>query len=149
MVNDSSPPSPWRGQNSVQVNEPSTFGSAIIIAEPRGQMCSAPGSSRCPPPGPAGIVSSLYPCSRKSWPTLKPSRNWTAARVALNAPSVPRITGASAVAGPSAVSKYMIPVAGSSPVSRCPKWIFTPGALSAQSSRARFSSARLIELIAR
>ena len=38
-------PGPPFGQNSVHVNERSGFGRAIIIDVPRGQMCSAPGSS--------------------------------------------------------------------------------------------------------
>lgn len=46
------------GQNSVQVKDLSGLGSAIIMALPRGQMCSAPGS-RANPPSRAGIVSSL------------------------------------------------------------------------------------------
>ena len=37
-------PVPPLGQNSVHVNERSGLGRAIIIDEPRGQMCSAPGS---------------------------------------------------------------------------------------------------------
>ncbi|MCQ0011366.1 hypothetical protein [Actinomadura madurae] len=46
------------GQNSVQVNDRSRFGSAIIIEVPRGQMCSASGS-RANPPSFGGTVSSL------------------------------------------------------------------------------------------
>ncbi len=45
-------------QNSVQVNERSVLGSAIIIDAPRGQMCSDAGSSPNSPSR-GGIVSSL------------------------------------------------------------------------------------------
>src|SRR2546421_2954210 len=52
---------PSNSQNSVQVNEPSGFGSAIIMKLFRGQMWSAFFSIRHEPSGAGGIVSSLYP----------------------------------------------------------------------------------------
>ena len=51
----------WR-QKSVQVNEPSGFGSAIIMLSPRGQMWSAFGSmanGACGPLATGGMWSSL------------------------------------------------------------------------------------------
>src|SRR5215470_13999703 len=51
-------------QKRVQVNEPSGFGSAIIIKLLRGQMCKAFLSICHDPSGAGGMVSSLYPCAR-------------------------------------------------------------------------------------
>jgi hypothetical protein len=50
---------PLNSQKSVQVNEPSGFGSAIIIKLFRGQMWSASFSIRQLPSGAGGMVSSL------------------------------------------------------------------------------------------
>src|SRR5262249_48639499 len=52
---------PSNSQNNVQVNEPSGFGSAIIMKLLRGQMWSAFFSIRHEPFGPGGIDNSLYP----------------------------------------------------------------------------------------
>src|SRR5438094_9528647 len=50
-------------QKSVQVNDPSGFGSAIIIKILSGQIWSASFSIRHEPSGADGIVSSLEPCA--------------------------------------------------------------------------------------
>src|SRR5207237_9323107 len=56
---------PSNPQKSVQVNEPSGFGRAIIMKLLRGQIWSASFSIRHETSGAGGMVSSLYPSARK------------------------------------------------------------------------------------